>query len=159
MTADVVEFTTTDTSELEARMQSLAELGRGWINIGPGLSPEDFSKLPPRSAFSKWISGRGPVVPMATWTPAAADGKATPVQIGISHGTGPNALPRMAEEGLELPAGWVKRQDHAKNGIVAEVPATATHAAVVDWLLRAITALSPRVDVGSDWIAETYGAH
>jgi len=157
-TADLLEFTTADTSLLVARMRELAACGDGWINIGPGLTPEEFAALPPRSTVSKWISGRGPAVPMATWTPPSAKGRGRPAQVGIAHGAGPNALDRLEAAGVVLPAGWVKRGDHAKNGIVAELPDTATHGAVVEWVLRAMVSLSlsPAVAIGDDWIAEVY---
>ena len=157
MTADAIEFTSDDTSALVARMEELSRRGEGWINVGPGLTPEEFSTLPPRSAIAKWVSGRGPAVPMSTWTPASEGRRGSPAQIGIAHGTGPDALARLEAEGIEVPAGWTKRQDHAKNGIVLELPTSVAHAAVVDWLTRAMVALSPRVEIGNDWIAEAYG--
>jgi hypothetical protein len=157
MTADVIEFTRGDTSLIVARMLQLEVLGSGWINIGPGLTPEEFSTLPSQSTVGKWISGRGPAVPMATWTPASSKGRARPANLGIAHGTGPNALDRLDEAGVALPTGWHKRQDHAKNGIVAELPGTERHDAVVDWAMRAMVVLSPRVAIGDDWIAEVFG--
>lgn len=155
-TAAVIEFTDDDVSPLVERMAALEQRGEGWINLGPGLTPEEFATLPTQSTVAKWISGRGPAVPMATWTPASTKGRGSPAQIGLAHGTGPNALDRLEDAGLALPGGWQKKQDHAKNGIVAELPAVASHEAVVGWLLAAITALSDRVSVGSDWIAEAY---
>lgn len=156
ITADVIEFTVDDTTALVSCMEELAADGKGWINLGPGLTPEEFAALPPRSVLTKWISGRGPVVPMATWTPASTQGRVTPAQVGVSHGTGPNALARLGASGVDLPAQWTKKQDHAKNGIVAEIPASVSHEAVVTWLLRAMVALSPQVEIGHDWIAEAY---
>lgn len=149
-TAEVIEFTSTDTSPLVSRMRELASAGAGWINVGPGLTPEEFASLPAPSAVAKWFSGRGPAVPMATWTPGS------PSQIGLAHGTGPGAMNRLDEAGVELPRGWHQRQDHAKHGIVVELPASAALDAVVEWLLRAMVVLSPRVAIGDDWIAETY---
>lgn len=155
-TPDVIEFTRDQTGRLLARMDELSRSGKGWINIGPGLTPEEFSTLPPRSTLAKFFSGRGAAVPMATWTPGAAGGRGSPTQVGLDHGTGPNALDRLREAGVALPSGWVKRQDHAKHGIVAEIPEAVTHDAVIEWLLPAMVALSPRVRVGVDWIAEVY---
>jgi len=91
---------------------------------------------------------------MTTWTPSAGR---VPAQVGIAHGTGPNALDRLSDQGITLPDGWVKRQDHAKNGIVAELPGAATYESVVAWSMRAMAALSTRVEVGEEWIAEVYG--
>jgi hypothetical protein len=156
-TATVIEFTDDDISPLVERMDALTRRGDGWINIGPGLTPEEFAALPTRSTVAKWVSGRGPAVPMATWTPASTKGRGSPAQIGLAHGTGPNALERLKDAGLSLPSGWQKKQDHAKNGIVAELPATVDHEAVIGWLLAAISELSDRVAAGPDWIAEAYG--
>ena len=54
----------------------------------------------------------------------------------MSHGTGPSALLRLEEAGLGLPLGWAKKQDHAKHGIVIEVPDTVDYYAMIDWLIR-----------------------
>lgn len=153
ITAEEIEFTPHDLAPILARMDTLAAAGRGWINIGPGLTQEEFAALPTQSTVGKWISGRGPAVPMATWSPADGPG---PVTIGISHGTGPKALDRLAADGLGLPPSWRKRQDHAKHGIVAEAPATTSPDDVLAWLLPAMAALSPRVAVGENWVAEVY---
>ena len=155
-TPDVIEFASTDVAAVVARMEEFAGRGDGWINIGPGLTPEQFAALPARSTMAKWISGRGPAVPMATWTPASRGSRGGRAQLGIAHGTGPNALDRLREAGVALPGGWEKQQDHAKNGIVASLPDTATPRSVVDWTIRALVALSPRVMVGDDWIAEVF---
>lgn len=156
-TATVIEFTDDDLAPLLERMDALIRREEGWINLGPGLTPEEFAALPTRSTVAKWISGRGPAVPMATWTPASTKGRGGPAQIGLAHGTGPNALERLRGVGLPLPSGWQKKQDHAKNGIVAELPASAGPEVVVEWLLAAIRELSDRVPAGPDWIAEVHG--
>jgi len=157
MTASVIEFSSDDVGALVAQMDAMSVRGKGWINVGPGLTPEQFAALPERSGLGKWFSGRGPAVPMATWTPSPMDGR-SPAQIGIAHGTGPDALKRLAEQAIELPPDWVKRQDHAKNGVVAELPTSAAHESVVEWMMVVMAALSPRVEVGQEWVAEVYGA-
>ncbi len=48
----------------------------GWVNLGPGLRDDQIDRLPAPSALGRWFSGRGPVVPMATWTPAVPGGPA-----------------------------------------------------------------------------------
>ncbi|MEQ8839985.1 MAG: hypothetical protein RIB98_03315 [Acidimicrobiales bacterium] len=157
-TADVMEFTRRDVSPVVARMEELADRGDGWMNLGPGLTPEEFASLPAQSTVGKWVSGRGPAVPMATWTPAPRRGRGRLAQIGISHGTGPNALARLESDGVVLPADWQKKQDHAKHGIVVELPDSAESGIVLTWLFRAMVVLSPRVAVGENWIAEFYGS-
>ena len=83
----------------------------------------------------------------------AARRKPRPAQIGVEHGTGPKALDRLAEVGVKLPQGWVKRQDHAKHGIVAELPDGEDPSVVITWLIVASTLLRTVVEPGEDWIA------
>jgi len=135
-------------------MESLDASGRGWINIGPWLSDEAMAEVPVRTGLGAWFSGRGPHVPMATWIPSDATGRRpTAAQIGVEHGTGPNALKRLRAAGHAMPEGWVPRQDHAKHGIVAELPTEAQPDDVIEWLISAITELSDLVSVGSRWRA------
>jgi hypothetical protein len=157
-TAEVIEFSREDPSRVVAQMSALTAAGGGWINMGPGLTPEDFSLLPTRSTVAKWLSGRGPAVPMATWTPASRGRRPEPAHIGIAHGTGPHAVRRLEDDSIEVPTGWQKKQDHAKNGIVVELPESAPHEAVIAWLVRAMIALSPQIEIGEEWIAEVYPA-
>ena len=127
--------------------------GQGWINFTPCLTEEEHARVPERSALGDFFAGRGPAVAMATWTPAARGAKPRPAQIGVEHGTGPKALARLAEVGVELPQGWIKRQDHAKHGIVAELPDGEDPAVVITWLIVAATLLRTIVEPGEDWIA------
>ena len=76
-----------------------------------------------------------------------------PAQIGLEHGTGPKALERLAEIGVGLPERWVTRQDHAKHGIVAELPADEDPSVVITWLIVAATVLRTVVEPGEHWIA------
>lgn len=155
--ADVVEFHRSDPSVLVPRFEAIEQSG-GWINIGPALGGEDWDVVPQRSGLAAWFSGRGPAVPMATWTPQSRDGKPVPAQIGLSHGTGPNALDRLEAEGVVLPVGWIKKQDHAKHGIVAELPPSADPAVVVRWLIDAMAVLSVLIETDDNWMAEVHTA-
>lgn len=127
--------------------------GRGWINLQPALSDDEYNRIPDRSGLGAWFSGRGPAVATATWTPGVLTGRVKPAQIGVEHGTGPNALDRLDEIGVGLPAGWVKRQDHAKHGIVAEVPVDENPSVVITWLIVAATVLRTVVEPGEQWFA------
>ena len=111
-------------------------------------------------AGGKWVvhptgddHRRGPAVSMGTWMPAARGRKPRPAQVGVEHGTGPKALDRLAEVGVELPQGWFKRQDHAKNGIVAELPDGVDLSTVVSWLVTVATELRTVVYPGDEWVA------
>ena len=128
----------------------------GWVNIGPALTDEQAARVPARSGLAAWFSGRGPSVAMGTWMPAQTSGRSRAAQVGVEHGQGPNALKRLRESGLELPDGWVKRQDHAKHGVVLEIGADVELAAVVDWMVRAVTILTSGIEVGDRFIAHLY---
>lgn len=145
-------------------MVELEALGRGWINLGPGLRDDQIDRLPAPSALGRWFSGRGPVVPMGTWTPAVRVGepaggragrKPSPAVVGVAHGAGPKALDRLRDAGLDLPAGWRKVQDHAKRGIVAEAAPVAGPAEVVAWLVSACWSLCP-IEIEDEWLAEIH---
>jgi len=130
--------------------------GEGWINFSPILTEDEEARVPMRSGLAAWFSGRGPAMAMGTWTPRARGQKPRNAQIGLEHGTGPNALARLAELGIGLPAGWVKRQDHAKHGVVAELPADVDEGQVIEWLITAATMLRTVVEPGNQWIATVH---
>lgn len=141
--------------EVVAAMRRLAARGdgRGWINLQPALSEDEYNRVPDRSGLGAWFSGRGPAVATATWTPPTTEGRAKAAQVGLEHGTGPDALARLDEVGVGLPTGWVKRQDHAKHGIVAELPADENPSVVITWLIVAATVLRTVVEPGEQWVA------
>jgi hypothetical protein len=155
---EAVEFHRDESEPVVAAMVELAERGdgEGWINIGPLLDEDQQWRVPERSGLAAWFSGRGPAVSLATWTPAAVGRKPRLAQLGVAHGTGPNALKRLDELGLGLPSGWVKRQDHAKHGIVVDLPRSADPTSVVRWLITASTALRTSVEPGTTWGAEIH---
>jgi len=126
----------------------------GWINIEPRLPVDVLDQVPRRSGLGAWFSGRGPQLPMATWIPSSeSNRRSSPAQVGIEHGTGPNALARLEEGGHPLPKTWTRRQDHAKHGIVAELPSEASPGDVVEWLVEATSMLSDVVALGDRWQA------
>ena len=139
-------------------MQTLAARGDGlgWINIGPGLQDDQIEKLPSPSptVLARWFSGRGPAVPMATWTPPRG-ARTSPPTVGVEHGVGPKALDRLRDAGAPLPEGWRKVQDHAKNGIVVHPPLEAPHSEVLRWLLSVCWALCP-IEIEDNWLAEVH---
>ncbi len=151
---DYVEFLTDDLGPVVARMEELAERQDGWINLEPGVNEDD---LPPaRTGLAGLISGRGPDVPLATWTPAVlTKARPQPPSIGIHHGAGPGARARLDAAGRPVPQGWVVLQDHAKRGLVVAVPPAVPHVDVLEWLLAA-TALLSTVPLDRDWRAAVY---
>ena len=157
---ETIAFDSAGTGSVEAAMASLDATGdgRGWINIGPGLRDDQITRLGEPTMMSRWFSGRGPVVPMATWTPAVtgkSGKKPASAVIGVAHGAGPKALGQLRDAGLDLPTGWRKVQDHAKRGIVAEVAPGAGYEGVVRWLVSACWSLCP-IEIDDRWLAEVH---
>jgi len=153
-----ISFERDDHSAVVSAMAEIAAApgADGWVNIGPALTDEQAAQVPVKSGLAAWFSGRGPVVAMGTWMPAPTVGRSRAAQVGVEHGQGPNALKRLRESGLDLPDGWVKRQDHAKHGVVVEIGAAAELAAVVGWMVRAVTILTSGIEVGDRFIAHLY---
>ena len=154
---ETIAFESSDTSPVVGEMEVLALRGDGlgWINIGPGLRDDQMDRLPAPTLLGRWFSGRGPAVPMATWTPPRGVPGAEPPTVGVEHGAGPKALDRLRDAGAPLPAGWRKVQDHAKHGIVAHPPSQASHTEVLRWLLSVCWALCP-IDIEDHWLAEVH---
>ena len=155
--SETVAFESSDTSAVVRAMQILAARGDGlgWINIGPGLRDDQIERLPVPSALGRWFSGRGPAVPMATWTPPRGDAAGSQLTVGVEHGAGPKALDRLRDAGAPLPPGWRKVQDHAKHGIVVHPRPGASHDDVLEWLLSACWALCP-IEIEDHWLAEVH---
>ena len=154
---ETVVFTSVDVSVVVRRMQQLEESGdgSGWINLAPGHPDDRIDGLPRRALLEKWLSGRGPKVPMATWTPPIVGRKPVPGAAGVEHGAGPNALDQLDEAGVPLPDGWRKLQDHAIRGIVVEPSPGAGCDEVLSWLLDACRHLCG-TDIDDDWTAEIH---
>lgn len=153
-TQDFLMFVTDETSEVEDAMRDLSARGDGlgWVNIGPALTEAQHRQVPAQSTLGSWFSARGPLLPLATWTPPMSGVKPRPVTIGIEHGAGPRAIEKLRGAGLPLPSGWRKLQDHPKRGIVVEVPASSDHRLVLKWLLNACWALCG-IEIDDQWSA------
>ena len=159
---EVIAFTSDDVSAVVQKMRQLEESGDGsnWVNIAPGRPGDRINDPPRQTPLEKWFSGRGPKVPMATWTPPSTGHKSKPGAVGVEHGAGPNALARLTEAGVPLPDGWRKLQDHAMRGIVVEPPPGTGCDEVISWLLTACRQLCiPDThdhwsDTDDHWIAE-----
>ena len=143
-----IDFAIDDRVAVLARMDQLAERGKGWINLSPAL--EEDEEPPPRSSTFGIFSGRGPDVPLCTWVPG------TPTQIGIQHGAGTKAVEVLRNLGEPVPEGWRVTQDHSRRGVVVLVPEGTTNEGVLDWLLRAGTALAAHLKLAGWWRAAIY---
>lgn len=152
---EIVEFDPDDLDEVVERMHELAESGGGWVNFRPAIDYEGMP--PPPSLLSRVFSARGPEIPLCSWVPGATTPRGTePTSIGVQHGAGMRAMPRLAEFGLVRPEGARLLSDHPRRGLVLTVPNADDDedvGDVVDWLLRAAVVLT-RIDLPLRWRAE-----
>lgn len=148
--ATVVEFDSNRREEVLAAMKEMNAARSGWVNMSPAVDVDDL----PDDPGPKFWSARGPLIPLCTWTPPAQKGNAPPVLIGIQHGAGMKAAPRLEELGVPIPEKWRTRSDHVRRGIVIAVPPGEKDDKVLKWLLRAGGMLC---DLPYDtWTAELY---
>lgn len=138
-----------------AAMEAAAEGGRGWVNFEPAVEADHLAAA--GSSTFALFSGRGPVVPLGTWTPAKTTnrGRREPAMLGLQHPAGSKARPILADAGHPVPAGWAVVQDHVKKGLVLALPESAGAGEALAWLLRAARLLSTVPLVGG-WRAVVY---
>jgi hypothetical protein len=110
-----------------------------FINISPGV---DVHEVPPRSGLAHLLGNRGPVVPLATWTPG---------EIGLQHLAGQKVTAFLAERGCPVPEHWYVASEHPKRGLVVrtyDAPAADT----LRWLVEACR-LSCPLEIVYPWQA------
>jgi hypothetical protein len=153
---DRFEFTPPAFARVTGYLHHLTEAGQGWINLLPGVAlDEDEQQTTPPGLFSLF-SNRQPPVTMCTLMPArptrrAADG----VTVGLMHPTGGKAVARLAAAGVAMPEGWLVRQDHPRRGLVLLTRHGTPETEVIEWALRAGTALC-RKEMTGEWQAVVY---
>jgi hypothetical protein len=150
-----VEFLPGRTDEVVAAMEAVAGAGTGWVNFEPAVEVDDVAAA--GSGTFAMFSGRGPVVPLGTWTPARAQsrGRREPAMLGLQHPAGSKARPVLAQFDHPVPDGWVVVQDHVRKGLVVTLPDGAPAGEVIDWLIRAARLLST-VPLSGGWRAAVY---
>jgi hypothetical protein len=150
---DFVEFDPDSPDEVLAAMADLAG-GAGWLTLDPAI--DERFPAPSENLFGKIVSGRGPAVPRATWVPAdVARRRPEPMSVGILHGTGSDAMSRLAEKDITLPDRWRIVADHSKRGLVAWVPIDIPLDQVLAWTLTASRALT-RIPLTGRWRAAVH---
>ncbi|HSP05242.1 MAG TPA: hypothetical protein VLR27_17180 [Acidimicrobiales bacterium] len=150
---EFLEFDPDDPGEVLAAMADLAG-GAGWLTLDPAI--DDRFPAPEQNLFGKIVSGRGPAVPRATWVPADVERRRPePMSVGILHGTGADAIGRLAEKDIVLPDRWRVVADHSKRGLVAWVPIDIPLDQVLAWTLTASRALT-RVPLTGRWRAAVH---
>jgi hypothetical protein len=151
---EAYEFTPPD---IERPCRSLVQLrhgGDGWMNLLPGV-PEGAVEAEPAGLFAMFGNRASPVT-MATVIPPKADRRDTEgVSVGLMHPTGGKAVARLHEAGVDLPDGWVVRQDHVRRGLVLRTPPSAPENEIVTFSVRAGDALC-LVETTGRWQAVVY---
>ena len=113
--------------------------GAAFANLSPGV---DHDQVPSTSPLGQLFGHRGPVVPLATWTPG---------EIGLQHAAGQRVVRTLAERGCAVPEEWYVVSDHPKRGLVLRTYASPP-AETLPWLARAALALCP-LPVTGPWPA------
>jgi hypothetical protein len=150
-----VEFQPDRADEVVAAMEAVGRAGAGWVNFEPAVDVDDVAAA--GSSTFAMFSGRGPVVPLGTWTPAqsARRGRMEPAMLGLQHPAGAKAKPLLAKLGHPVPDGWFVTQDHVRKGLVVVLPETVAAADALSWLLRAARLLST-IPLSGGWRAAVY---
>ena len=151
----VIEFTPPHIDSVNAALAGLRAAGDGWVNLLPGVD-EDRAAPEPQAGLFAFFGNRAPPVTMATVIPAKKDQSLVEgMSVGLMHPTGSKAVARLAEAGVAIPGDWVVRQDHARRGLVLRTSVEAPESQIIDWCVRAGTALC-RVDMTGEWQAVVY---
>jgi hypothetical protein len=150
-----VEFQPDRVDDIVAAMEAVDGAGAGWVNFEPAVDAEDVAAA--GSATFALFSARGPIVPLATWTPARTQrrGRREPAMIGLQHPAGSKAKPLLVELGHPVPDGWIVVQDHVRKGLVVNLPEGVAPADALGWLLRAARLLSS-IPLAGGWRATIY---
>ncbi len=152
-TPELVEFRPEDSSAVAEIARVMAELTaaqKGWINLYPGIHPDDEPPTP--SILGSLFSGTGPPVPVCTWVAPQATQKPPHPELGILHKSGPKAVRTLAADGITVPDQWRVLADHPRRGLVIAVQPDSPHREVLDWLMRAGAALT-RIPLTGSWQA------
>ena len=150
-----IEFTPPDVTAVAEQLQTLRDAGSGWINLMPGID-EEASDVHPRAGLFAFFGNNAAPVTMTTLMPPKKERRETEeLTIGVMHPTGGKAVARLAEAGVLVPAGWVVRQDHARRGLLVQTPVVVSEEDVMDWSVRAGTALC-RAEMTGRWRAVVY---
>ncbi len=150
-----IEFIPPDETGVADALRMLRDAGSGWVNLMPGID-EDAADIHPRAGLFAFFGNNEAPVTMTTVMPPKRDRHDIEgVTVGLMHPTGGKAVARLAEAGVTLPDGWVVRQDHARRGLLVRTPVAVTEADVIDWSVRAGTALC-RAEMTGRWQAVVY---
>ncbi len=149
----LVEFRPEDADAVAGIVRAMAELTeaqKGWINLYPGIHPDDEPPTP--SILGTLFTGTGPPVPVCTWVAPQPGQKPPHAELGILHKSGPKAVRKLDADGIAVPDGWRVLSDHPKRGLVIAVPPDVPHEDVLAWLMLAGADLT-RIPLTGSWQA------
>lgn len=116
--------------------------GVTYVNLSPGVDPDAVPPAPSQSPLGNLFGNRGPVVPLATWTPG---------EIGLQHMVGQRAVRFLAGKGVTVPEDWYVVADHPRRGLVLRTY-HATPEMTLGWLVQAARATCP-IEITVPWRA------
>ena len=152
---ETFEFTPPDIERACAALIQLRQLGDGWINLLPGVPEGSAEAEQPAGLFAIFGTRASPVT-MATVIPPKVERRDTEgVSVGLMHPTGGKAVARLRQAGVDIPDGWVVRQDHVRRGLVLRTPPAAPENEIVTFSVRAGDALC-LVETTGRWQAVVY---
>jgi hypothetical protein len=151
-----IEFTPGQPEPVVGWMAHLRDARDGWINLMPGIPGDEDDDPPSPTVFSSLFGSARPLVTMCTWMPPRGGRHpGDEATVGVLHPKGRHAVTQLRDVGVALPGGWRVRQDHARRGLVVMVPDVVADSTVLDWALRAGTALAA-TDLTGSWKARVY---
>lgn len=134
MSETVIELPDGDVTPLLPHLE-----GARFVNLHPGV---DADEVPPSGIFGGLFGNRGPIVPLATWTPGES---------GLQHGVGQRVQRFLEERGVPVPEAWYVVAEHPKRGLVVRTYDTPVEQ-VLTWLVRAATVACP-LEITDPWVA------
>jgi hypothetical protein len=148
-----IEFKPGDAASVLDAMATISEASDGWMNLLPGIDPDDAPPAP--TGLSAILGPKAPGVVMATWAPPATARYSQGASVGIMHSAGRFAARQLAGLGAPLPEGWIVRQDNPRRGLIVTTAVDASNSDVLDWMIAASTALCT-LKLTGDWAAQVY---
>jgi len=151
---DRFEFQPGEADRVLDAMAEITAAEDGWINLLPGVDPDEAP--PPPSGLTAILAPRTPGAVMGTWKPAVPSRRGPQgAQIGLMHSAGRFAIRQLASLGAPLPDRWIIRQDNPRRGLIVVAPLGASNSDVLDWIIAAGTAFAVYTPSGS-WRADVY---
>jgi hypothetical protein len=152
---ETFEFTPPDIEHACTALAQVRQSGDGWMNLLPGVPKGSVNPDEPAGLFAIFGNRASPVT-MATLIPPKADRREHEgVSVGLMHPTGGKAIERLRLAGIDLPEGWVVRQDHVRRGLVLRTSPGAREQEIVAWSVAAGDALCV-VETTGRWQAVVY---